>query len=94
MPLTLTREEWRRVMVQDVPAPFAGTVEIDETSVGGKHHNRRRKVRKNKAKRGRGTLKTPVFGILCRGGFVWAQVVPDTTAVTLLPLLEGQVKKG
>jgi len=84
----------REVMARDVPAPFAGTVEIDETYVGGLHRNRRRKVRKNKAKRGRGTLKTPVFGILCRGGFVWAQVVPDTTAVTLLPLLEGQVKKG
>jgi len=33
-------------------------------------------------KRGRGRSKTPVFGILGRGGKVWAQVVSGVEART------------
>ena len=44
-------------------------------------------------KRGRGTTKQAVFGILCRGGLVWAQVVP-VEAKTLLPLLHQRVQRG
>ncbi len=39
-------------------------------------------------------MKTPVFGILCRGGKVWAQVVPDVEIQTLLPLIDKRVKHG
>ncbi len=41
-----------------------------------------------------GTSKTPVFGILCRGGKVWAQVVDDLEAKTLLPLISRWVELG
>jgi transposase len=87
-------EVTRKVMARDTAATFRGTVEVDETYLGGQWKNKRRKAKRIKAKRGRGTTKTPVFGILCRKGQVWAQVVPDTKAPTLLALLEGQVVKG
>ena len=41
-----------------------------------------------------GQVKPPVFGILCRGGKVWAQVEPDVEAKTLLPLISRRVKEG
>ena len=84
----------RQVMVQEVPPVFRGTVEVDETYLGGTWKNRRFSQRRAGTKRGRGTLKTPVFGILCRGGQVWAQVVPDVEAQTLLPLIRRRVKRG
>ena len=42
----------------------------------------------------RGTSKTSVFGTLCRGGNVWAQVVDDLEAKTLLPLISRWVELG
>lgn len=84
----------RENMSKDVPKVFSGTVEVDETYIGGQWKNKRKKQRQIQAKRGRGTLKTPVFGILCRGGKVWAQVVPDVEAKTLLPLIDKRVKRG
>lgn len=55
-----------------------GTVECDETYIGGKPRN---KGPHNK--RGRGTKKTPVVGMVERGGRVHTRVVPDVTAKTL-----------
>jgi transposase-like protein len=85
----------RQAMVQAVPPAFQGTVEVDETYVGGRWRNKRRLVRAQGTKRGRGaSTKTPVFGILCRDGQVWAQVVPDLSAQTLWPLIRRQVRRG
>lgn len=81
----------REVLYEDTAKVFEGTVEVDETYVGGSHQTKRRKYRKHKAKRGRGTTKTPVFGILQRDGKIWVQVVPDVKARTLIPRIEGQV---
>ena len=72
---------------QDVPDVFSGTVEMDETYIGGQWKNKRLNERSKGAKRGRGTTKTPVYGILCQGGKVWAQVMPDVEAKTLMPLI-------
>ena len=44
----------REALYEDTARIFAGTIEVDETYVGGSHKNKRRKYRKNKAKRGRG----------------------------------------
>ena len=84
----------RQALVRTVPPVFRGTVEIDETYLGGVWKNKRLRQRRVGTLRGRGTTKTPVFGILCRGGLVWAQVVPDVAARTLLPLLRRRVRRG
>lgn len=82
----------RQAMAREVPPVFRGTVEVDETYLGGQAKNRRR--RPGGYPTGRATVKTPVFGILCRGGQVWAQVVPDTAARTLWPLIRRRVRRG
>lgn len=84
----------RRTFQQDIPEVFSGTVEVDETYIGGLWKNKRHSVKNGGTKRGRGTSKTPVFGILCRGGKVWAQVVPDVEEKTLLPLISRRVETG
>ena len=73
---------------------FEGTVEIDETYLGGSWRDKRKTVRAKGAKRGRDTAKYAVFGILCRNGQVWAEVVPNVEANTLLPLLRKRVATG
>lgn len=84
----------RAAMLRAVPPVFHGTVEVDETYVGGRWRNWRRGRRVRGSRRGRGTSKTPVVGILCREGQVWAQVVPDLTAPRLLALIGRQVQPG
>jgi transposase len=84
----------REVMVRDIPPVFEGIVEIDETYLGGSWKNKRKSTRAQGSKRGRGTSKQAAFGILCRNGKVWAEVVPDVGANTLIPLLRKQVAKG
>jgi transposase len=84
----------RQAMTRDVPPVFSGTVEVDETYLGGKWRNRRLGERAQGTKRGRGTTKQAVFGILCRGGQVWAEVVPNVEARTLLLLLRQRVQPG
>ena len=82
----------RTAMVREIPPVLRGTVEVDETYVGGTWKNRR--FGQRDTPRGRGTRKTPVFGILCRGGQVWAQVVPDITGATLQGLIRRRVQRG
>jgi transposase len=63
---------------------FAGEVELDESYFGG--------VRKGK--RGRGAAgKVIVFGILKRGGKVYAKVIQDTKTSTLMPIIERKIIK-
>ena len=64
-------------------AQLGGSVELDESYFGG--------VRKGF--RGRSTTgKVPVFGILKRGGEVFAQMIPDAKKATLLPIIQAQVQ--
>ena len=64
----------RMAMTKDVPQVFEGTIEVDETQLGGQWKNKRLSVKRaNKSSgRGRGKSKQAVFGILCRNGKVWA----------------------
>ena len=86
----------RVAMTQDLPEVFDGTVEVDETYLGGQWKNKRLSVKRNsyKAKRGRGTKKQAVFGILCRNGKVWAELIDSVDAKQLQPRILKQVKKG
>ncbi len=84
----------RVAMKTDIPKQFSGIVEVDETYMGGKWVNKRKRIRDRGTKRGRGTSKQPVFGIYARNGTVWAELVDDTKAKTLQPLITGHVKSG
>lgn len=66
-----------------------GTVEIDETYVGGKEAN---KPMSKRIKGGKG--KAPVIGMVERGGQVIARHIPDTEKKTMLPLIHAAVAKG
>ncbi|MEX0895595.1 MAG: IS1595 family transposase [Patescibacteria group bacterium] len=65
--------------------PLDGTVEMDETYVGGKRRG---------GKRGRGTDKEAVVGIAQRGGSVRVKHVDNVKSVTLMPMLRENVKLG
>lgn len=54
---------FRLAMATDVPPPFAGPVEVDETYIGGQRKNQRLHIRRRyPPKRGHGTRKTPIIG--------------------------------
>ncbi len=91
----------RKVMALDVPKIFEGIVEADETYLGGQKKNKRKsqlikekQILGKESKRGFGTAKQPVFGILCKQGKVWATIVPDTEARNLIPIIEKRIRKG
>ncbi|MCX6686708.1 MAG: IS1595 family transposase [Methanoregula sp.] len=84
----------RVVLTTDVPAIFSGTVEVDETYLWGAWRNKRKVVRDTGTRRGRGISKQPVFGILCRNGQVWAEIVGSVDEATLLPLITKKVEPG
>ncbi|MEQ8795088.1 MAG: IS1595 family transposase [Salinisphaeraceae bacterium] len=63
-------------------APLCGEIEVDESYFGGKR----------KGKRGRGAAgKVPVFGLLKRGGRVYAQVIPNAASDTLMPIMREKI---
>lgn len=62
--------------------PLGGEIEVDESYFGGKR----------KGKRGRGAAgKVPVFGLLKRGGRVYAQVIPNAKSDTLMPIMKERI---
>ena len=64
-------------------SPFKGEIEVDESYFG---------ARRQRGKRGRGAYgKTPVFGILQRGGKVYTEVVPNCAKATLQAIIRGKV---
>jgi len=79
----------RFAMSPDNPAAdkLTGTVECDETYVGGKP-----RIRGN-ATRGRGTKKTPVFAAVERHGRIRRQVIADVSGRTLKGAIWEMVDK-
>ena len=73
---------------------LTGTVEADETFVGGKAKNMHKAERSKKIK-GRGAVgKTIVQGVLQRGGMVIAGVVSNAKRKTLQPNVRAVVGEG
>lgn len=63
-----------------------GEFEIDESYFG---------ARRVRGKRGRGAAgKTPVFGVLKRGGKVYVNIVKNCSKAQLLPILQGKALEG
>ncbi|MFH1029929.1 MAG: IS1595 family transposase [bacterium] len=64
-----------------------GEAEVDESYFGAT------RVRGNKCKlkRGRGTLKQPVFGIFERSGKVYTEIIPNCKKKTLVPIILGKI---
>ena len=61
---------------------LGGEIEVDESYFGGKR----------KGKRGRGAAgKVPVFGLLKRGGKVYAKIITDASSATLMPIIKRKV---
>jgi transposase-like protein len=73
-------------------------VEMDEAYIGGKprHHYKTKENEPNlskvETKRGRGTKKTPIVGIVERNGEVVVKVVEKLTSRNLLTMLKENVK--
>ena len=66
---------------------LSGAVEVDESYFGA----RRLRGVAEPQKRGRGTHKKPVFGILERNGQVYTEIVPDCKKKTLQAIILGKV---
>lgn len=65
---------------------FKGSVEIDESYFGSRH---------KWDKRGRSTAtKIPVVGILKRKGMVYAEIIPDASRKSIMPIITKLIQKS
>ena len=66
---------------------FCGVIEVDKSYFGAK----RIRGFAVKLKRGRGTLKQPVFGVFERNGKVYTEIVPDCKKKTLQAIIHKKI---
>ncbi|MBS0197321.1 MAG: IS1595 family transposase [Planctomycetes bacterium] len=85
----MNRIRW--AMRETNPPKLSGTVEADETYVGGKQRNR--VYRDSGLKMRRMENKTPVFAVVQRGGDVRAQVMPTVKGRNVRAALKDLVEK-
>lgn len=88
----------RQVMYEDAPPMLQGICEADETYVGGSWKNKAVHIRRQGTKRGRGTSKQPIFGVIQRGNQELSKVrvwlTSDTKNKTLMPHVRQTVQRG
>lgn len=84
----------REMLKEKEPVMLQNEVEIDEVYIGGKNKNRHNN-KKVKESQGRSTKdKTPVLGILERGGKIVVAPVENTSSKALTPIMSETVKEG
>ena len=64
---------------------FVGEIEVDESYFGP------RRLKGQSTKRGRGTHRQPVFGILERDGRVYTEIIADCSIRTLRKIMTGKI---
>jgi transposase-like protein len=84
----------RKALKENEAVLLEGIIEADETYIGGKNKNRHND-KKTKGGQGRGGEdKTPVIGLLERGGKVRAKKSTDVSSKSLLRFIKANVKEG
>lgn len=83
----------REMLREKNPSMLYGSVQADETFIGGKNKNRHEN-KKIENSQGRSVKdKTPVFGMM-NNSQITTNVVSDTKAKTLKPIIENMIEKG
>jgi transposase len=75
----------RKMLTDDDEQRLSGTVEADETYIGGRRRGGRR------GRPSEDSHKTPVFGMVERKGQVVAATVPNTKRATIMPRVHKKV---
>lgn len=84
----------RSLYGQEEQAELENEVELDEAYIGGREKNKH-ESKKTEGTQGRSTkTKTPVFGLVERGGRLVARKVENTQGKTLSPIIRRFVKPG
>lgn len=84
----------RETMSLDVATPFSGICEADETFIGGQRKNKRLHIRRRPSKRGHGTEKVPIVGILSRQtGQVAVRVLSHRSEETVIGFMVSCLAK-
>jgi len=81
----------REMLKDKSPERLKNTVEIDETMIGGKEKNKHTKRKKEMLPY---MGKTPVVGLVERGGNIYAQKIDSISVGNIIPIIKSKVEEG